>query len=230
MNCKIKTMKYIKGVIACLMICTVLSCGKSYFQYEHFIDDGPIVYPGRADTVLALAGHNRIQLSWAVPSDLNITDYKVFWNFGADSLTVAGRKPGSADSVKLFIDNLQEGSYSFNVYTYDKDGHKSVATQTTGNVYGNIFSSTIYNRPIRSSVKDTKNFNLMVEWVGLDAKCIGTEWLYTDADGLAASSFSPIDDSTIILSCDVSKPVSYRSLFLPEPKAIDTFFTEFKNL
>jgi hypothetical protein len=219
-----------RSLIIFLLIFTMLSCGKEHYQYEDFIKNGPIVYPGRADTVIALAGHNRIQLSWAVPSDLNITDYKVFWNFGADSLAVAGRKPGNGDSVKLYIDNLTEGSYSFNVYSYDKAGHKSVSTQTIGNVYGPIFSSTIYNRSIRSHVKDTLDFTLYVEWVGLDAKCIGTEWLYTDADGLATRSFSPIADSTIITSCDVTQPISYRSLFLPEPKAIDTFFTEFKNL
>lgn len=223
-------LKYIKLWIACLALCATFSCGKEHFNYEHFIRNGPIVYPGRADSVVALAGKERMLLSWAVPSDLNITGYKVFWNFNADSLSVPERKPAGGDSVSVYINNLPEGSHSFTVYAYDKEGHRSVGTEAIGNVYGSIFSSTIFNRPFSSLKRDTSSSALLVAWVGLDPKCIGTEWLYTGTDGLTTSFFSPIGDSTIITSCDVAQSISYRSFFLPEPNAIDTFYTAFKSL
>jgi hypothetical protein len=212
------------------VLLAAVSCKKEYHNYEHFISNGPIVYPGRPDTVIALAGKNRILLKWPVPTDLNIVSYKVFWNFGTDSLPVAGRKPGAGDSVEAYIDNLADGSYSFTVYTYDKEGRRSVGAQTFGNVYGDIFSSTIFNRPIRTKKLDAGASKVTIAWVGLDAKCIGTEWNYTDTGGAAAGFFSPLGDSTYIMSCDVTQPVSYRSLFLPEANAIDTFYTEFKPL
>lgn len=223
-------MQLLKYSISCLVLFTVLSCSKMNHTYEKFIKDGPIVYPGRADSVLAQAGKERMLLSWAIPSDLNITGYQVFWNFGGDSLAVPGRKPGTGDSVKLYIGNLPEGSYSFTVYSYDRDGHRSVGTHVIGNVYGNVFASTIFNRPISSMKKEETASRVLVAWVGLDAKCAGTEWTYTDINGQPASFFSPLADSTILTGCDVKKPVSYRSLFLPEPKAIDTFYTAFKTL
>lgn len=223
-------LKYTRYCLAFLALLAMMACNKKYHNYEHFIDDGPIVYPGRADSLQALAGNERILLAWAVPSDLNITQYKVFWNFGTDSLTIPGRQPTSSDSVKLFVNGMAQGSYSFTVYSYDKEGHRSVGTHAIGNVYGSIFSSTIFNRPISSLKRDVAASTLTVAWVGLDAKCIGTEWSYTGSDGQPASFFSPIADSTKLTSCDVTRPISYRSLFLPEAKAIDTFYTEIKTL
>jgi hypothetical protein len=223
-------LKHTKYWIVGLALLILVSCNKDYYQYEKYISKGPIVYPGRADSVIVLAGKERVRLSWAVPSDLNIMNYKVFWNFGTDSLSVPGRTPVTGDSVKIYVDKLAEGSYSFTVHSYDKEGRRSVGSQAFGNVYGPIFSSTVYNRPIRTANKNTVASRLEVAWVGLDAKCIGTEWQYTDTDGGAARLFSPIGDSTIIPGCNVAQPISYRSLFLPETKAIDTFFTEFKSL
>jgi hypothetical protein len=69
---------------------------------------------------------------------------------------------------------------------------------------------------------------LSVKWVGLDAKCLGTEWVYTGTDGKAKNYFSPVDTATVIYSIDATQPISYRSLFIPETHAIDTFYTDFK--
>ncbi len=160
-------LKHTRYWIVCLLLLAAVSCTKERHNYEDFIKNGPIVYPGRADTVLAMAGKERVQLSWAVPSDLNITDYKVFWNFGTDSLSVPGRKPATGDSLKIFINNLPEGSYSFTVYSYDEERHKSVGTQTIGNAYGPIFSSTIFNRSVLNKKMETATNTVRVAWVGL---------------------------------------------------------------
>lgn len=225
-----KQLKNIRYWIAGLVLVIAVSCKKDYHNYEHYITNGPIVYPGRADSVIASAGKERVLLSWSVPSDLNIVDYKVFWNFGSDSLSIPGRKPVTGDSIKIYIDDLVEGGYSFTVHSYDKEGRRSVGTQAFGNVYGSTFTSTIFNRPIRSFKRDTVMSRVTIAWVGLDAKSIGTEWNYTATDGRPASFFSPIGDSTIITGCNVVQPILYRSLFLPETKAIDTFFTTFISL
>lgn len=223
-------LKYKRYGIACLVLFAALSCSKMDSTYERFIKDGPIVYPGRVDSVQAFAGNRRALLTWAIPSDQNITSYKVFWNFGADSLSLPGTKPAGEDSVRVYIDSLHEGTYNFTVYSYDKDGHRSVGTNVTGSAYGPVFLSTISNRPIRTLKKDAPASSIIVAWVGLDSKCLGTKWVYTGNNGLSGSFFSPVGDSTIITSCDVTQPVSYQSLFLPEPTAIDTFYTDFKSL
>lgn len=223
-------LKYTKYWIAGLALFVLTACGKEHYQYEKYIENGPIVYPGRADTLLAKAGKERIQLSWAVPSDLNITGYKLFWNFGADSLPLPGRSGDHDDTLSVYVNNLPEGAYSFTLYSYDAQGHRSVGTQAFGYVYGPVFASTIFNRPIRNLRRAATGDSLIVAWVGLDAKSIGTEWSYTGLDGQAASLFSPLGDSTIITHIDVAQPIAYRSLFLPEAQAIDTFYTAFKPI
>lgn len=213
-----------------LALFTAMSCKKMDATYAGFLKNGPIVYPGKVDTMLIGAGNGRAQLKWAIPFDGNIISYKVFWNFGADSLALQGNKPTGPDSVKILINNLAEGTYNFTVYTYDKNGNKSVGSSTIGKVYGTIFTSTIYNRPIRTAIKDAKNFTLTVTWVGLDINCLGTEWTYTKTDGTSGSLFSPLGATTLITGCNVSQPITYRSVFLPEPAAIDKFYTDYSAL
>ncbi len=223
-----KCLRYIGYGAIYSMLVIGFSCTKMDHTYEKFIAGGPIVYPGRPDSVLTFGGRERVLLQWAVPTDLNVVKYKVFWNFGADSLMVTGPKPGTADSMSVIIDSVPEGSYSFSVYTYDQAGHKSVATSSIGNSYGEIFQESIANRIYRKLKLDAKQDTLAAVWVGLDAKCIGTEWVYTGTDGQAKNYFSPIDTATYIHAIDVSQPISYRSLFLPEVDAIDTFYTDLK--
>jgi hypothetical protein len=213
-----------------LMLYAVASCKKMDSTYEKFIKGGAIVYPGKVDTVMAFAGKKRVLLRWAAPKDQNITAYKAFWNFGNDSVYISVASRQTADSVEISIDSLEEGAYNFTVYSYDKDNHKSVGESVIASAYGSIFSSSIVNRAIRTFKKDAAASSVSTTWVGLDPKCIGTEWNYTRKNGLPGVFFSPIGDNTVITDCNTSRPVLYRSLFLPEPDAIDIFYTEFKSL
>jgi hypothetical protein len=213
-----------------LIVVAMASCSKMDSGYAGFIKDGPIIYPGKADSLKAFAGKGRIRLRWLLTSDKTLTTCKVFWNFGGDSLVIPVTKGAGVDTITAYINNLYEGSYNFIVYTYDKSGHRSVGTEIIGYAYGDLFQSIIANRPIRSSKKEAALSKVTVIWVGRDAQCLGTEWKYTGTDQQPKQFYSPIGDTTFITSCNVNNPVSYRSLFVPEPNAIDTFYTDYKSL
>lgn len=213
-----------------LTLAVVVSCKKLDANYEKFIENGPIVYPGKVDSIFSYSGDNRIKLTWKVPFDGNIKSYKVFWNFGSDSLIIKGANPTGPDSVRSIIENLQEGTYSFSVYTYDQFGRRSVPTRKVARSYGSIFTSTIYNRQIRTSVKDAKTSTVTVTWVNLDLNCVGTEWLYTKQDGTSGAYFSPFGSTTTITNCNVTKPITYRSIYVPEPTAIDRYYSVYSTL
>jgi hypothetical protein len=230
-------MKYLKYLayqqtnlllVGLLLVVLFSACSKQNSTYYDFIKTGPVTYTGKADSVKAYAGNGRILLSWLLTSDQTIKTCKVFWNFGADSLTVPVIKTINTDTIRVFIDSLSEGTYDFTVYTYDSLGHHSVGSQAIGNSYGDIFISTIAQKPVRSFTKGTSA--VTVVWVGKDARCLGTEWNYTGSDQQAKDYFSPRQDTTFLTSVKVSSPVSYRSLFIPEPNAIDTFYTDYKSL
>lgn len=225
-----KQLKYLGYGFAFWNLLVLGACSKMNATYYDFIKAGPVTYTGKADSVKAFAGNGRVLLSWLLTADQTITGCKVFWNFGADSMVIPVTKTMNTDTVKVYINNLNEGAYNFTVYTYDKAGHTSVGSQAFGNVYGPIFISTLTNRSIRSVKKNTASSSINITWVGLDSKCLGTDWRYTGMDHLPQRSFSAIGDSTVISSCDLNSPVTYRSLFIPEVNAIDTFYTDYKSL
>jgi hypothetical protein len=206
------------------------SCSKQDRSYYDFIKNGAIVYTGKADSLKAFGGNERVVLNWVLASDQNITGCKIFWNFKADSLVIAVKKSPRPDTIEVSINNLPEGSYNFEVFTFDKEGHTSIGTETIGNSYGASFRSTLSNRPIRTSQKVTATNSINITWVGKDDKCLGTEWSYTGKDQQLKRYFSAQGDTTLISSCDLAKPVTYRTLFIPEKRAADTFYTDFKAL
>jgi hypothetical protein len=206
------------------------ACGKQDSNYYQYIKDGPIVYPGKADSVVVGAGNGRARITWWMSSGQTVTSCKVFWAFGQDSVVVPLGKSRNTDTVSIIIDSLSEGSYNFTVYTYDDAGNKSVPTSGLGNVYGPTYISTLVNRPIRSAQTIAAGNEVDITWVGLDINCLGTQWMYTGTDGLAKTYFSSIGDTTEIAPCNTGAPVSYRSLFIPEINAIDTFYTNYTTL
>lgn len=219
-----KRLIYLGAIIA------LASCSKQDRSYYDFIKNGAIVYTGKADSLKAFSGKERVMLNWILASDQNITGCKIYWNFGADSLVMAVKKSPRPDTIQVSIDNLSEGSYNFEVFTLDKEGHTSIGTEAIGNSYGANFQSTLSNRPIRTSAKETATNSINITWVGQDDKCLGTEWIYTGEDQQPKRYFSAQGDTTLISSCDLDKPVTYRTLFIPEKQAVDTFYTDFKAL
>lgn len=217
-----------KKLIYLILIISCAACSKQNATYYDFIRGGAITYTGKADSVKAFGGRDRMLLSWLLTSDQNIRYCKVFWNFGGDSLTLPVVKTAWTDTIRTYIDHLPEGTYNFTVYTYDSVGHHSVGSQAIGNAYGEIFMSTLHNKPVRALTK-TGN-TLTVIWVGKDAKCLGTQWNFTGTDAQAHTYVAPQRDTTIITGVDMKSPVSYRSLFVPEANAIDTFYTDYKTL
>jgi hypothetical protein len=220
-------MKYLTflAIFSCVLL---TACSKMNATYYDFIKDGPLVYTGKADSVTAHAGNGRVMLSWLLTSDQTIKTCKVFWNFGADSMMVPVTKTAHTDTIRTYINNLNEGTYNFTVYTYDSAGHHSVGSEAIGSSYGAIFMSSLAAKPVRSFTKDATSAKVI--WVGKDARCLGTEWSYTNTDQQPYDYFSSRQDTTILTSCDVNSPVTYRTLFVPEPDAIDTFYTDYKLL
>lgn len=223
-------MKYFKYWVCLPLLWAIVSCSKMDDIYYDYVKNGPVVYPGKPDTVMAYAGRKRIRLRWVLKNDRNVTSCKVFWNLGFDSLTIPVTRTNRLDTISVVVNNLIEGAHTFTVYTYDDKGNKSVGTERIGYAFDSIYQSTLTNRAARQVTRDVANSRINIVWVGNETGCIGTEWQYTAKDQTASRYFSPVDTLSVINSCDVGKPVSYRTLFIPEANAVDTFYTEYKNL
>ena len=214
---------------AALGLISLASCSKMDTHYKDFIENGAKIYTGKADSLKATGGNGSVVLSWILFSDQNITGCRIFWNFGADSLVIPVKRSLHPDTLRLPI-KLSEGSYNFTVYTFDQKGNSSVGAEVIGNSYGAIFQSSILPRTVRVADRSSAAGTISITWVGKEEKCIGTEWKFTGKDNLPKTWFSPVSDTTLLSGCDVNKPVTYRSAYLPEKAAADTFYTDYKPL
>lgn len=214
-----------------VMIALLLgACSKMDSNYKQFLKGGEKIYQVLADSIQVFPGHNRIELSWKLLSSPNITNCTVFWNNGMDSTVVPVSAGKDWIDVSTIISPIAEGSYTFEIYTNDKAGNSSVAADTIGRVYGDVYLSTLINRPIGSA--ELIAGKPRIEWLReTDTTAIGMEVRYVDQAGASHETLLPITDSLISID-DVPQgdSVQYRTLFLPTSWAIDTFYTPYETL
>ncbi|MGY0036733.1 DUF4998 domain-containing protein [Pedobacter sp. NJ-S-72] len=108
------------------MMLILSACTKMDEYKTKFAAGGPIVYPGKIDSVKVLSGKNRVMITGLFTSDPQIVKYRVFWNSKRDSIEVPIIRTNGVDTAKLIIPNLPQGVMSFEVRTYDKLGHISL--------------------------------------------------------------------------------------------------------
>jgi hypothetical protein len=209
--------------VAALMLVSA-GCSK-YDDYKKFIDDGEILYIGKADSVRSFPGNNRVKLAWTV-SDPKITRAKVFWNNGIDSFEFVVNKKGSAlDTVEVVIDELQEASYLFAVYCFDDEGNSSVRSEVEENVYGENYRLSLIDRGL-IEVQAVAGVGALFQWSGSETTEAGVELTYTNNDGEEKKLIVEKDSTTTLLNdYKTGTDIFYRTLFLPVPAALDTFYT-----
>jgi hypothetical protein len=234
------------------------SCSKQDATYSDFLKNGEIVYNGKPEQLQVLSGNNRVQLQWYIVSDPKITKAKIFWNNpaqidgkdpepgerigGRDSVEINIQRSSGTDSVKVLIDRLKEGIYTFDVFMYDNAGHSSVKSEVIGNVYGDTYQNSISNRPLNTALLDTteSKSDVYLEWFGVAQQAVKIDLKYTDVSGTSKTVHmqkvvNPIDPRRDMLwetldtlwNYKEGELFTYRTAYLPEPNSIDTFYTDF---
>ena len=213
------------------IICIVLmafftqSCSKMNDLHQKYLDEGEIIYAAKVDSVAPRAGKNRIQLEMFIVSQ-RIKTVRIFWNDYKDSVDVAiDSKTGV---FKKQLENMAEKGYIFQFVSIDEFGHKSLPFEVTGNVYGDTFQAILFNRTIKD-VTSLENGVLTISWSGAVDKGLRCDLVYTNIAGTQVIKSVPMTELTTVLP-DLASDLKYRTLFLPEPTAIDTFYTDYKTI
>ena len=223
----------IRFSILAILIISMAGCSKMDSTYQDFWKNGEKVYPASPDSLKVYPGKNRIKLTWLILGDPTVSKAKIFWNNGTDSLEVPVSRTGSkVDTVKVLLENMQEGLYTFNIYAYDEKGHSSVEASAVGKVYGDAYANSLLIRIINSAF--FLDDSLKVVWGDpADQTSLGSEIVYTDTSGTSRHLIVPATaDTTVLLDYDFNAEPTfrYRTLFLPDSMAIDTFYTAFKTI
>lgn len=210
------------------------SCDSMDEGYKDLIKNGEISYTGKIESLEFFSGKNRAQIKGVFKSDPKITECRIFWNNRKDSISIPVVRTQAEDILDVIIPNLAENNYNFEVITYDKLGNKSIPVFTNGIVYGERYQLSLSNRPIVTSTlvgsKLTINFGTMDTSTGV----FTTEVTYTNTSNVLTTVnvpyfiTGPINsvNPSVIISDYKNGSFSYRTLFKPDPKSIDTFYSE----
>ncbi|SEA07289.1 protein of unknown function [Arachidicoccus rhizosphaerae] len=216
--------------MAVLALSTVVACSKIDDYRTEFMSGGPIIYTSKMDSVQILSGKNRVELQGLFTSDPNIVSYKVFWNGGLDSLEMPVTRSSGVDTARVIIDGLPEGQMSFEIRTYDNEGHSSVPVTETGSVYGDYYQSSLVNRGIEEAAMQDDG-SALITWadVNSDAGVQNMEITYMDNNGQSHDTIIPSiieNQQTTLPDFKLGTGISYITSYIPNPTAIDTFYVE----
>ncbi len=228
-------MKYIYKYLVLSLLLLLVNCTKMDYTYSKFIQDGEIVYSIKPSRVGLYPGDNRIKLEVAIISSPTLDKLKIYWNSRNDS-TEWQIKPDLKNDTTFvigIIDPLDEGRHTLEFKTLDKLGNFSVIMDTVGQVYGDLYRGGLRNRDPKNAVINIDNGRMEIEWSDApdENDPLRGEMSYIDSEGETVLIGIPLDEfMTIIPARPIDDSIRYRMIYLPEAKAIDTFYTQFRSI
>lgn len=202
-----------------------LSCSKMNDLHQPYLDEGEIVYGAKVDSVAPGAGRNRIRFEIFIMSQ-RIETCRIFWNDFTDSTEI--QINNQSGIYKEILENMEETEYIFQFVSIDKYGHRSLPFEVTGNVYGDRFQVALINRAIKSTTPLVDG-NLTIHWSTAVNYGICCNLLYMNVNGDQVTKKIPMSETVTVLT-DLASGLKYNTSFIPEPTAIDTFYTDFKTV
>ena len=215
-----------KTAIFILIVFVISSCSKMNDNIKEYIDRGEISYIGKADSVIALSGKERILFKWKVNTDPRIEQCWIYWNNYRDSisfpLNVSFQESDRYMSAEL---KISEGTYIFNLHHTGSGGYRSVREEVIGRSYGEIYEQSLTNS-IAKSIEYAYNGDIIIDWSIADDNEVGIQLDYTDMhDNNRTMLVSNTETSTIISDFNPDNPLYYTTMYKPDTSAIDTFYT-----
>lgn len=205
----------------------ITSCKKMNDIQQDFIKGGETVYVGKADSVFIRGGYNRVEVGWLLLSDPKVASYTLFWNNGRDSVSGTVTKTENVDTVRVMLEDMREGTHHFTIRMYDKNGNSSIPTNVSGPVYGPQYEQTLLDRTYRGMIRSGRA-DLEVDWTPADESMVKIEAKYTNREGKEVTHWIPgLVNTYVFPSFPENGTFSYRTYFLPDTLALDTFHTDF---
>lgn len=216
-----------------LCLAALWGCDDKVDYLKEFTNGEEIRYAGKVNGLVYRAGENRLALQFVLGSDPDVDRAVVYWNLKNDSAAISiDRASLRNDTVVYMLENMPENLYSFELYTYDASGNKSVPVYLSGKTYGEKFRSSLYHREIDTEA-GVNGFSVMQ---GNDLKLAFTDSLltsvavkveYTDTSGRLRTAYVRNEEMYAVLKAvKRSTELTFTTCHLPEPDAVDTFALE----
>jgi hypothetical protein len=169
----------ISGFILSICLFCFVACEDMDILHQEYLDRGEEIYTGIIDSLKAFPGNNRVKFTWQINSDPRITKTVIYWNEGLDSLIVEANRTQTGPIKMETLFSIPEGSYIFEFITKDNEGHRSLSSERTVEVYGEKYASILRNRVIKSMNLNDGN-SLRLVWHPTEATVQYATIRYTD--------------------------------------------------
>jgi hypothetical protein len=183
--------KFILAILAVSFMTTACDDMNSIIQDD--LDKGEAIYPGRPEYAYdrledVHPGIGNVWLYWTLSPDSRVDSTVIIYTFNGETKTKA--KKVTADESEyagyridsLQITGLDEGYYSFSVYTVDKDGHRSITSALYPQivrVYGDIYLNSKSPRII-DKTEMLAGGNLQITWTNASSDVLYSLVEYKD--------------------------------------------------
>jgi hypothetical protein len=214
-------------ILACILFAAT-GCEDMNDRHRTYLENGEIVYIGKVDSLHAFPGDERILFRYWI-SDPRVKTLTVSWLLGKESLEIEVPDHAPEDYFDVYIGrnerSIAEGSHTFRWIARDHHDNRSILFENGANVYGSRYKSRLVNRPLLGA--EAEGTDVTMTWGGMtDDDEIGVVVDYTGTAGVALTgryTSEELASPTILSGVKLGSPVTYRTLYLPEPAAIDTF-------
>ena len=214
-------------IMAVVLVCHLLSCDKMDASYKVYTEDKDLIYVGKTDLLQKYPGRNRIKLGLKRPIDPKAVSLGLFWNNGTSQMKM-DIPADASDTIFMQLNDMPEGSYTFDVFTYNSAGKASVKSVIPASVYGEQYESTLLNRSLKRLF--VENGNQVIEWYAVDSTSVGTELIYTDLQETSHTvEVKPTDVFTPLPDIKRGSNLQYRTKYKPDAKALDIFYSVYTS-
>lgn len=208
-----------------------VSCSDMNDLHDEYLKDGETTYIAIFDSIQAFSGRERIQIKYWL-SDPKAKHVKIYWDLRAESVTEDIHVTTPDHPGVIWIEDLSEGSISFEMLNYDENFEDfSITMNFTKSVYGKFYQSYLANRLVKSYSYDKSNQKVTINWVSaVYDNAVGTEIKYRNTEGEETVVEFPMDQSTLVIeNLPELSVLEFRTLYLPEETGVDTFYTEYTS-
>jgi hypothetical protein len=207
-------MKQIKIYIA--LLCAVLiSCDKFDEVHHEYIDDvNEQVYSTIPEDVSALGGLGKVKIEGYFIYTSNLD--KLMIEYQNEVISQDLTAPENSDTIffSQIIDNFEEGTVDFRVYSVDIVGNSSIVKEKTAKVYGEVYQKKQLNRQLLSATKTDTSLN--ISFGAAPDGSVKLEFNYLDSLGEAQTATLMTDENLLILNDAADSVIyNYKTYFLP---------------
>ncbi len=217
-------MKILSNILILCVSTVLFSCNDMLDNIQPYLDRGETVYVGKADSISAISGRNRIKLEVFLKSGFSQSLCQVT-RIDADGESAVEEIPVIRESGKqkltMEFDNLKEGQHDFEVVLKDDAGNTSLIVPATGYSYGAFYESTLMNR--RYSSVSLEDDIMTINWKSIE-RAEYTVLNYTDIEGeISSVQISPDEMTTVIDDATLGSEFTWSTYYKPTENSLDVF-------